>query len=93
MGKSMKSGVDICEVMSKSNQVVGKTAPKTSNYLVDDLSMDNFYKLIEQYKLHLLFLKDNDLCLDKKRDNIVGKIEGVFETISERTNNSGKASK
>ena len=86
----MKSGVDICEVMSKSNQVVGKTAPKTSNYLVDDLSMDNFYKLIEQYKLHLLLLKDNDLCLDKKRDNIVGKIKGVFETISERTNESGE---
>ena len=59
-----------------------KPAPKPSNYL---------YKLIEQHKLHLLFLKDNYLCSDKKRDDIIGKFEGVFEIISERTNKSGKS--
>ena len=77
--------------MSKSNQFVEKHAPKPSNYLVDNLSMDDLYKLIEQHKLHLLFLKDNYLCSDKKRDDIIGKFEGVFETISERTNKSGKS--
>ena len=80
--------VDLCEVMSKSNQFVDKHAPKPSNYLVDNLSMDDLYKLIEQHKLHLLFLKYNYLCSDKKRDDIIGKFEGVFEIISERTNYS-----
>ena len=50
--------------------------------------MDDLYKLIEQHKLHLLFLKENDLCLDAKKKEIVEKIEGVFDIISNRTNNS-----
>ena len=70
--------------------MVDKPAPKPSDYLVDSLSMDDLYKLIEQHKLHLLFLKDNDLCSDKKKDEIVEKIEGVFDIISKRTNKSIK---
>ena len=61
-----------------------------NDYLVDNLSMDDLQKLIEQHKLHLLFLKENNLCLDEKRDDIVGKIEDVFEIISKRTNTSRK---
>ena len=90
MGDTMKSVVDLCEVISKGNKVVEKTEPKTSDYLVENLSMDDLYKLIEQHKLHLLFLKENDLCSDGKRDEIVAKIEGVFDIISKRTNDSVK---
>jgi len=70
--------------------VVDKPTPKPSDYLVDSLSMDDLYKLIEQHKLHLLFLKDNDLCSDNKKDEIVEKIEGLFDIISKRTNKSIK---
>jgi len=70
--------------------VVENPAPKPSDYLVDNLSMDDLYKLIEQHKLHLLFLKDNDLCTDIKQNQIVEKIEGVFDIISKRTNKSIK---
>ena len=90
MGKTMKSVVDLCEVISKGNNVVDKPAPKPSDYLVDSLSMDDLYKLIEQHKLHLLFLKDNDLCTDIKKKEIVDRIEGVFDIIMKRTNKSLK---
>ena len=90
MGKTMKSVVDVCEVILKGNNVVDKPAPKPSDYLVDSMSMDDLYKLIEQHKLHLLFLKDNDLCSDNKKDEIVEKIESVFDIISKRTNKSIK---
>ena len=90
IGRTMKSVVDLCEVITKGNKVAEKPTPTASDYLVDNLSMDDLYKLIEQHKLHLLFLKENDLCSDEKRDGIVEKIEGVFEIISTRTNNVGK---
>ena len=90
MSKTIQLVVDLCEVMSKGNQVTENSAPKANDYLVDNLSMDDLYKLIEQHTLHLLFLKENNLCSDEKRDGIVGKIEGVFEIISKRTNKSEK---
>ena len=77
----MNRVVDLCEVISKGNQAEDKPSPKPSDYLVENLSMDDLYKLIEQHKLHLLFLKDNDLCTDIKRNEIVEKIEGVFDII------------
>ena len=90
MGNTMKSVVDLCEVLAKGNKVAEKSTPKPSDYYVDNLTMDDLYKLIEQHKLHLLFLKENNLCSDDKRDGIIEKIEGVFEIISRRTNNVGK---
>ena len=86
----MNRVVDLCEVISKGNQVEDKPSPKPSDYLVDNLSMDDLYKLIEQHKLHLLFLKDNDLCTDIKKNEIVEKIEGVFDIIMKMTNKSIK---
>jgi len=56
----MKSVVDLCEVLAKGNKVAKKPAPKPSDYYVDNLTMDDLYKLIEQHKLHLLFLKENN---------------------------------
>jgi len=90
MGKTMNRVVDLCEVMSKGNVGDDKPSPKPSDYLVDNLSMDDLYKLIEQHKLHLSFLKENDLCTDLKKTEIVEKIEGVFDIIMKRTNKSLK---
>ena len=44
--------------------------------------MDNLYKLIEQYKLHLEFLQSNNVYYDEKGYGIIGEIEGVFDIVS-----------
>ena len=90
MTSTMKLVVDLCEVISKDNPVIEKPAPKARDYCVDNLSMDDLYKLIEEHKLHLLFLREDHLCSDEKRDDIVGKIEGVFEIITNRANKPTK---
>ena len=88
IGNTMNRMTDLCDTMLQGTQVKVKRVPKPSDYIVDNLSMDDLYKLIEQHKLHLLFLKENDLCSDAKKKEIVEKIEGVFDIISNRTNNS-----
>ena len=64
--------------------VAEKTSLKLHDYFVENLLMDNLYKLIEQHKLHLDFLKGYNLCTDEKSYSIIKKIEGVFDIIAER---------
>ena len=81
----MKLVIDMCSQVAKGVTVAEKPAAKPSDYFVENLSMDDLYKLIEQHKLHLEFLTSNNMCTEVKKDNIVAKIEDVFEIISQRT--------
>ena len=85
LGDTMKSVIDMCSQVAKGVTVAEKPAAKPSDYFVENLSMDDLYKLIEQHKLHLKCLTSNNMCTKVKRDNVVAKIEGVFEIISQRT--------
>ena len=39
---------------------------------IENLSLPELYAMIEQHKLHLNFLKDNDMLVDGKKEDIVG---------------------
>ena len=52
---------------------------------MEHLPLKDLYTLIEQHKLHLSFLKDNNMCSNEKHDLIGRKIEELFEIIAERT--------
>ena len=61
---------------------------KTSDYIVvpiEQLSLLELYVMIEQHKLHLTSLKDNDMLVDGKKEDIVGKISYIFEIIESRS--------
>ena len=51
---------------------------------IEQLSLPELYAMIEQHKLHLNFLKDNDMLVDGKKEEIVGKISYIFEIIDSR---------
>ena len=94
--QSKSERVDVAlELRETPTEVNSSSISSSSSKIVDlslatffSISCDDLYKLIEQHKLHLLFLKENDLCSDAKKKEIVEKIEGVFDIISNRTNNS-----
>lgn len=62
--------------MSKGVNISEKPAQKLSDYFVENLSMDDLYKLIERYKLHLGHLQSNTMCLEENKGGIVHKIRG-----------------
>ena len=51
---------------------------------IENLSLPELYAMIEQHKLHLNFLKDNDMLVDGKKEDIVGKISYIFDVIEGR---------
>ena len=52
---------------------------------IEQLSLPELYVMIEQHKLHLTFLKDNDMLVDGKKEDIVGRISYIFEIIESRS--------
>ena len=42
--------------------------------MIEDLYMKDLYGMIEQHKLHIKFLKDNDLLPDDNKTDIIQKI-------------------
>ena len=65
----------------------GKKKKGSDNIVVpiEQLSLPELYAMIEQHKLHLTFLKDNDMLVDGKKEDIVGKISYIFEIIESRS--------
>ena len=53
--------------------------------MIKDLPMKDLYAMIEQHKLHIKFLKDNDILPDDKKTDIIQKIEYVFSIIEGRS--------
>ena len=62
-----------------------KTAEMTEKAPLLSLSLEQLYKLIEQHKAHLAFLKDVDMIDEQKQKDIVSKIEHIFGVINKKT--------
>ena len=59
---------------------------------IENLSLPELYAMIEQHKLHLDFLKENDMLVDGKKEDIVGKISYIFDVIEGRRGEKGTRS-
>ena len=81
--KMMKSVANMFSALSKGGHVVEKSAPKASDFIIKNLTMDDLYKSITLHKLHLEFLKENHLCSDVKRDAIIKRIE-IFSILFQK---------
>ena len=46
--------------------------------------LKDLYELIEQHKNHLKFLKDDDMCIEAERIEIVGQVKSIFKVITNR---------
>ena len=87
----IKSVIDLCNDNSNLNGkeasvgVGNKNIKETSGLItIENLSLPELYLMIEQHKLHMNFLKENDMLLDGKKEDIVGKISYIFEIIEGR---------
>ena len=70
--------------MEKKDEGNKKEISDNKVVAIEQLSLPELYAMIEQHKLHLNFLKDNDMLVDGKKEEIVGKISYIFEIIDSR---------
>ena len=57
----------------------------SGNAILEDLILSDIIVLIDQHILYLKCLKEYDMYSDEKKNEIVGKIDGVFEIINGRS--------
>ena len=89
--------VKTCESINASTINFAITVTTTShklspNVTIEDLPLDEPYKLIAQHRMHLEFLKECGMCDDEKKQDIVSKCEGIFHIINGRTLSSKSVS-
>ena len=63
-----------------------------SNVAIEDLPLDELYKLIAQHRMHLEFLKECGMCDDEKKKHIVSQCENIFMIINGRSSSSKSVS-
>ena len=89
----IKSVIDLCDTNSKSKSNVESSSVGGSIerervgsgvVTIDNFSLPELYTMIEQHKLHMDFLKENELLLDGKKEEIVGNMSYIFEIIEGR---------
>ena len=51
---------------------------------IENVSLPKLYTMIKQHKLHMSFLKENEMLLDGKKEETMGKIFYIFEIIKGR---------
>ena len=83
----MSSVVKTCKHLTTVSPATKSPSTTVSNHTVaiEDLPLDDLYKLIEQYRKHLDFLKEVNMCDTEKTKSIVDKCESVFNIINSRT--------
>ena len=59
------------------------TKPKLEDPLIDNLLFGLLYTLLEEHKLHLKFLQDNEMCSNAKNENIVLNINTICIIIED----------
>ena len=65
--------------------IVKKTLSKPANAQTKEFSLQEVHDLIEQHKLHLKFLQDNNNCDSIEKGEVIKCIEDVFEVSRSRT--------
>ena len=92
MNSMVRSVVETCNSLNGNN----KPYSKPNHNPTEDLPLKDMYDLIDQHKLHLKFLQDNDVCDDTEKVVIIQSIKDVFEMIrvctATKTNNNDSVS-
>ena len=52
---------------------------------IENQSLSSLIALVEQHKSHLAFLKENDMCDDDRKGEIMNEIENIFIIINSRS--------
>ena len=83
----MSSVVNTCKQLTTVSPATQSPSTNVSNHTVaiEHLPLDDLYKLVEQYRKHLEFLKEVNMCDTEKTKSIVEKCENVFNIINSRT--------
>ena len=61
---------------------------KDKDVLDEDLPRSDLFELINQHKLHLQLLKENDMCTDEEKLEIVNEFKRLFSIINDRSRNN-----
>ena len=61
---------------------------KDKDVLDEDLPRSDLFELIHQNKLHLQFLKENDMYTDEEKLEIVNEVKRLFSIINDRSRNN-----
>ena len=74
-------------VINLCNESVGfRNKPESNEDLkIENQSLSSLIALIEQHKSHLAFLKENDMCDDDRKGEIMNEIENIFIIINSRS--------
>ena len=54
---------------------------------IKDMTLPDIYSLIDQHKVRLYFLKDNDMLSDENKLEIVQRVKEIYYQISKRHSN------
>ena len=81
----LKSITELCN-NNKSTPITDNTREKKAEGIAN-MSLDELYKLVEQYKRQLKFLDEMDMLSDEEKRSMVEKTKQVFDEINKRTNN------
>ena len=76
----LKSISDLCN-NSKTSPVTDNTREKKEKGIAN-MTLDELYKLVEQYKRQLKFLEEMNMLSDEEKTAMVEKTKTVFEEIN-----------
>ena len=85
----MKSMPDLCHTYKSTISKVEKEKNTNKKKMeMDSRSLKDLYEAIDQYKKHIVFLKEMDICSEEEKCDTVGKIKELFAEIKSRTSSS-----
>ena len=85
----MKSMTDLCQSYKSTVTKVEKDNNTNKTEMgVDSMSLKDLYEAIDQYKKHIVFLKEMDVCSEEEKCDIAGKIKQLFAEINSCTSSS-----
>ena len=76
--------VQDCMTVLKQNNPQPSVAKKKKSQNLDDLTLNELYELMEQHKKYLTFLKDNDMCTETEKKDVVQRVKDIYCIINNR---------
>ena len=84
----MKTFIDMC-----SNNNDSQASKSKKSFKVEDMNVEQLYKLMDQQKSHMTFMKEIGALIDDEKDGIISQIKKLNILIMEKTGlNSDKSS-
>lgn len=81
----MKSVIDYCKLGGDGDSKMNTVEVDDKDVLEEDLPRSEILELINQHKLHLAFLKENDMCSEEDKMEIVSTVKRLFGIINNRS--------